>query len=96
MISPISSLSPLIFNETSYLLKDVCFADQVKLMPVNERVIIIIYGFEVEGRKLLNRDFFIFWWDGGKFSNFGDQAAKQEFQFYFRLITGENSGEFKA
>jgi hypothetical protein len=59
MISPISSWPPLIFNETSYRLKDVRFANQVKkLMPVNERVMIIIYGFEVEGREVITRQRF--------------------------------------
>jgi hypothetical protein len=84
MISPIGSLPPLIFNETSYRLKDVRFANQVKkLMPVNERVMIIIYGFEVEGREVVTSykteifSFFIFWFFGGMQANFGEQAAKQ-------------------
>ena len=46
-------------NETSYRLKDVHFADQVKLMPVNERCISFV--------AFLDCDFFIFWWDAGKF-----------------------------
>ena len=48
MITSISSLSPLLFNETSYWLKDVRFADQVKLMPLKERCVSFVTYLEVE------------------------------------------------
>jgi hypothetical protein len=60
------------------------------LIPLNDRVIIINHGLEVEGREVCHlksmcykKEIISFF--GGMRANFGEEAAKQEFKFYFRL-----------